>query len=197
MKHLSIIVFLLFSISLLFGGCSKDPEVITETVVVKDTIIIHQTDTITDFINDTATTFFLVRHAEKASSGTDPVLTAAGMERADQLSKVLSKISLSAVYSSNYNRTKLTAQPTADAQGLPVTIYNVSDLSGSASEMLNSYHNKSVLVVGHSNTTPDFANILTNSNDFNQFPDSAYDNLIVVSVYNSGRTEVLWLKFGN
>ncbi len=196
MKHLYILLTVLFSLSLLTGGCTKDPEVITETIVVNDTIIINQTDTIIDFTSDTATTFFLVRHAEKASSGSDPILTSKGMARAEQLAKILSKTTLDAVYSSDYNRTRLTAQPTADDQNLPVTIYEVSDLNGAAADMLSSHKNGTVLVVGHSNTTPEFANVLIGSNDYAQFPDSEYDNLLIVSVYSSGRSEVVWLKFG-
>ncbi|MEZ4931359.1 MAG: hypothetical protein R2788_04405 [Saprospiraceae bacterium] len=62
----------------LLTSCDKDPDIITETVTVTDTVIVTQVDTvfisltdtvtITEFMQDTATTFILVRHAETTRS---------------------------------------------------------------------------------------------------------------------------------
>jgi len=39
-------------------------------------------------------------------------------------------------------------------------------------------------------------NVLTGTNSFNQIPETEYDNLFVVSVFEKGRAEVVHLKYG-
>ena len=63
------------------------------------------------------TTFILVRHAEKASDGTsDPALTKAGAARANNILSLFQKTEITAIYSSNYKRTKMTVAPLAEAK---------------------------------------------------------------------------------
>lgn len=184
-------------------SCTKEPEVETRivhdtlTIIKMDTVVLTVTDTlkINQLINDTATTFILVRHGETSGSGTDPDLSAAGQVRADKLSQMLSKTPLAAVYSSNYTRTKQTAQPTAIAQGVTVQTYNPFALSAFTDLVLSSWHSKTVLVVGHSNTTPSHLNLLTDTHDWANIPDTEYDNLYVVSVLAKGRAQVTHLKY--
>ena len=55
------------------------------------------------------TTFILVRHAEKASDGTsDPSLTEEGMARANNILSMFQQSEITAIYSTNYKRTKMT-----------------------------------------------------------------------------------------
>ena len=64
-------------------------------------------------------TVFLVRHAEKATEpASDPPLSAAGMQRADTLVHLLANAKPVAIYTSQYQRTQLTAKPLADAVGI-------------------------------------------------------------------------------
>lgn len=192
---------LLFALGLLLcWSCKKDPEIITETVVVtvQDTITIQITDTLTltTFVHDTATTFILARHAETTGSGSDPVLSANGLARVDELNRLLQNVDLTGVYSTNFNRTKGTAQPVADEKGLPLNIYNAFNSNQLTDNVLQDHHSEGVLVVGHSNTIPMLLNVLTGTNDFNQIPEEEYDNLFVVTVFEKGRAEVVHLKYG-
>lgn len=109
-------------------------KIITETIIKTDTLIVTQYDTViqhvtdtltlTQFIRDTATTFIVLRHAETTGIGSDPALSADGLLRADELLRALKNVQIGAVYSSNYNRTRQTAQPTATDKGLTVQIYD-------------------------------------------------------------------------
>lgn len=107
-------------------------------------------------VNDA--TYYLVRHAEKTAETPDPALTQAGQKRAEDLAARLSKAPLSAIYSSDYIRTRDTAAPIASAKNLDVIIYNPRDLDGFAKELLKLSGN--ILVVGHSNTTPQLSALL-------------------------------------
>lgn len=104
----------------------------------------------------TASTFLLVRHAEKATDDPkDPALTPAGEQRAARLSQRLADVPLSAVYSSDYRRTRQTATPTADRHGVEVTIYDAAQPADTFAASLRERHPaETVLVVGHSNTIP-------------------------------------------
>lgn len=147
-------------------------------------------------LQDTATTFILVRHAEKVREGDNPILNEAGLARAAELSRVLKNIPLSAIYSTNYSRTTQTAEPVAADHQLPIYIYNASALEAFAAEALEKHHKGVLLVVGHSNTTPDLLNVLTGTNDYTDIPETEYDNLFLVSVFEKGRAQVYHLKYG-
>ena len=216
------IYFLLVGLLITSFGCSDDdPEVITEIVTVRDTIvvvqydtavvvqtdtaivivrdttIITQIDTIVEMLNDDSTMVAIcVRHAETTGSGGNPSLSAAGQQRALDLSQALSNIDLSHVYSTNFNRTRQTAQTTAQDQNLNVEIYNAFDIPGFAQQIAIENKGQSVLVVGHSNTTPQLLNELTASNDYVQFNENTYDNLFIVSVKNNGSVSVFHLEYG-
>lgn len=187
-------------------GCEKDPEIIVETVVERDTVIITQQDTvtitlvdtltITELLQDTATTFMLVRHAETTGIGSNPGLSASGQARTEALQRSLGNVPLAAVFSTNFNRTMQTAQPVADDHALPVNNYNPFALNPFVDGVLSDFHSEVVLVVGHSNTTPDLLNVLIGSNTYSTLPETEYDNLFVVTVFEKGRAEVIHLKYG-
>ena len=62
-------------------------------------------------------TFYFIRHAEKDRSDKEnrnPTLTQDGLFRAVKWSLVMKNMEFDAVYSTDYNRTKQTAQPTAE-----------------------------------------------------------------------------------
>jgi broad specificity phosphatase PhoE len=187
-------------------SCEKDPEIITEIVTVTDTIVITETlidtvvviDTVSviETVHDTATTFILVRHAETMGSGSNPFLSGTGQARADELQRILSNVPLNAVYSTNFNRTMLTAQPTAADQGLNVTNYDAFSLDPFIDNVLDAHQEGVVLVVGHSNTTPSLLNKLVGANTYSDLPESEYDNLYVVYVFEKGRAKVVHMKYG-
>ncbi|RPE81172.1 SixA phosphatase family protein [Vulcaniibacterium tengchongense] len=106
-----------------------------------------------------ATTFVLVRHAEKARDGSDdPPLTEAGHARAARLARWLERAPLRAVYATDYRRTRQTAAPAAQRHRLPVLGYDAKRPPGEfAAELRRAHAGGTVLVVGHSNTVPALA----------------------------------------
>ncbi|MCB0597886.1 MAG: histidine phosphatase family protein [Lewinellaceae bacterium] len=189
-----------------FFSCEKSSEIVTNTVIETDTLYITQQDTafiivtdtltLTTFLQDTATTFLLVRHAETDGMGSNPNLSAAGQARAEELRRVLANVPLDAVFSTNFNRTMQTAQPTAEDKSLAITAYDPFNLSPFVEATLAGYHAGAVLVVGHSNTTPSLLNVLVGANTYSNLPETEYDNLFVVTVFEKGRAEVVHLKYG-
>jgi len=97
-------------------------------------------------------TYYLVRHAEKTTEKPDPALTTEGQKRAQALAERLSDVSLTAIYSSDYHRTRDTAMPVATSQDLDVVIYDPRSLENFAKVLLA--QKGQILVIGHSNTTP-------------------------------------------
>lgn len=102
---------------------------------------------------------YLVRHAEKVSDSKNPPLTACGKARAEQLATLLSKTNIKHIYSTHYQRTMQTAQPLADQQQLAIKNYNPRYLEQLSLKLQQQKAN--TLVVGHSNTTPELATLLT------------------------------------
>jgi len=129
------------------------------------------------------TTYFLIRHAEKDrsdSSNKNPHLKDKGRERALKWSQVLKNIKLDAVYSTDYNRTKETANPTAASHHLKVTLYHPIKIDYAAFK--KETKGKTVLIVGHSNTIPNFVNALIGKEKYKQIADSNNSNLYIVTL---------------
>lgn len=131
-----------------------------------------------------------VRHAEKIDDGRDPELSAAGGTRATALAKLLADAGIERVLSTDYVRTRDTARPSAVAAGVEVEFYDPSDIPGLASMLLNA-HERAILVVGHSNTTPALIAALTGESA-EPMPEEEYDRLYRVWVGQDGsvRAEV-------
>ncbi|WP_298441844.1 histidine phosphatase family protein [uncultured Ferrimonas sp.] len=105
---------------------------------------------------------YLVRHAEKAvdpAQPKDPSLTACGIQRSAWLAQLLASKQIEAIYSSDYRRTQHTAAPSATAFGLTVQLYHPAKLA--ALQQLLQQRQQNAMVVGHSNTTPALAGLLS------------------------------------
>ena len=100
----------------------------------------------------TTTTVLLVRHADR--QGSADALTPAGTARAQELAHVLEKSGISAIYTSQANRTQQTAAPTASQLGITPVVVAAADVSGIVGTIRSSNSGQTVLVVGHSNTVP-------------------------------------------
>jgi broad specificity phosphatase PhoE len=106
------------------------------------------------------TTVVLVRHAEKAAGpAEDPGLTEAGRARADALAEALRDARVDAVITSQYERTRKTAEPVAVARDLePVVMQAGTDTVTHVREVAAAVRRQPVgglvLVVGHTNTIP-------------------------------------------
>lgn len=121
---------------------------------------------------------FLVRHAEKLDDSRDPPLSETGQRRAAELARMLGDAGITQVWSTDYQRTRTTAGPTATARGLTVRLYDPADLPGFAAKLaaMPGRH----LVVGHSNTTPALVRAL-GGNAGTLIGDAEYDRLYVLT----------------
>lgn len=138
-------------------------------------------------------TYFLVRHAEK-QKGDNPALTEAGEARAIILRDKLKSRNVTHIHSSNYKRTLATAKPLADALGLDIEIYDARDLHALA-EVLKGTPGTH-LVVGHSNTTPELA-ALVSGQLMEPMPETEYDRFIEIRIGSDGTLRAVDIsKFG-
>lgn len=142
------------------------------------------------------TTFILVRHAEKADDGTkNPPLTEEGVMRANNLLELLEATDISAIYSTDYNRTQQTVAPLAMGKELDILSYGWKDPKALLTTMIGAHSGGTVVISGHSNTTPTLANILLGKEKFEQFDDGDYGNLIVITTSELGNGSLLHLRF--
>ena len=128
------------------------------------------------------TTFYFIRHAEKDRStpnDRNPGLTEKGRLRALNWAYFFREIPLKAIYSTNYIRTTSTAQPIAKEKSLPIIIYNPSKIK--IQDFIRQNQGKQVLVVGHSNTTPQFANAILGDKKFEQMDDDDNSSLFILT----------------
>jgi broad specificity phosphatase PhoE len=111
-------------------------------------------------------TVFVVRHAERADAAAggatmmaaDPELSTEGAARAESLARLLTDAAITAIYTTEFKRTRQTAAPLARALKLePVTIPS-KDLPSLIERLKTAKGN--VLVVGHSNTVPEILKAL-------------------------------------
>jgi 2,3-bisphosphoglycerate-dependent phosphoglycerate mutase len=142
--------------------------------------------------DEEVTTYYLIRHAEKNradKSNRNPYLTIKGAERAKLWAEVLSNANINMVYTTDYNRTKQTAQPTAIKNGLRLYMYNPRKMYDEGFKY--NTKGKNVLIVGHSNTTDAFANKILGKKKFGKIDDNNNSNLYIVTVTKGGATGVL------
>ncbi len=141
------------------------------------------------------TTIVLVRHAEKMKDQKDPDLTKEGNMRAAKLKEILSTIPINQIYSTDYVRTQKTAKPTSNAQEVEISSYNPRALNDFGNMLLQTQKGKNILVVGHSNTTPNLLNYFMKETVVESISESDYGNLYIVNVDNKGNAKALLLKF--
>jgi phosphohistidine phosphatase SixA len=142
---------------------------------------------------------YFVRHAEKAGAmQKDPPLTEAGMQRAGELSSMLDKKKIKAVYSTQTIRTIHTAKPLADKLNLPVQLYKPDTVANLLTNLKAGMKNS--LVVGHSNTVLPMLVMTGVKPEKNEIPDWEYDNLFRVTFIHRSHNDVSVrlkaLKFG-
>ncbi len=147
------------------------------------------------------TTVYLVRHAEKAAvPGADPPLSEAGTKRAEELVRTLSKADIKTILTSQFLRTKHTAEPLAKQLGIAATVVPVKmagrelspDYLKEMAERATS-GGGNALIVGHSNTVPELIKAL-GGDVAPAIDESVYDDLFVVTVYAKGKAKVVHLK---
>ena len=130
-----------------------------------------------------SSTYYIVRHAEKEAASSnmtsDVPLSAAGKERAEALKQELQHKQIRRIYSTNYIRTRETAQPLSSAIGVAIDTYDPRDTTFTG--RLKDLKKGNTLIVGHSNTVDDLVNRLTGKQLLQDLPDTQYGDLFVVT----------------
>jgi broad specificity phosphatase PhoE len=133
---------------------------------------------------------YLVRHGEKEASGKDPGLTAQGQARAQSIATILQKAGIGHVFSSDYARTRQTAQPLAQRSGLEVQTYNAATPKALVETVRS--RNGALLVVGHSNTLPELVRLFGGAAGAD-IADNEYDRLYQLIVGADGQVTTVLL----
>lgn len=142
------------------------------------------------------TTFILVRHAEKVLDGSkDPALTPEGDARANHLLEVFSQTDIVAIYSTGLKRTRMTVAPLAKNKELEVQTYEWKNPKALLNKILEANRGGTVIISGHSNTTPILANFLLGKTKFEPFEDDDYGNLLIITTTKIGAGKLLHLQY--
>ncbi len=140
------------------------------------------------------TTYYVVRHAEKAAPtgnmSSDVPLSEEGKQRAEALKDVLQGKKIQHIYSTNTIRTTSTAKPLSEAIGLSIQTYDARD-TGFVSR-IKALPKGNVLIIGHSNTVDDLVNRLTNQQLLTDLPETDYGDLFIIKKRKLKRSQ-----FGN
>ena len=145
------------------------------------------------------TVVYLFRHAEKdlTSPGVnprDPNLSTSGTARAKQLAHVLGDVGITRIFSSDYIRTRTTAEPLAKVKGLEVETYNARELEAFAAQLKQM---KGIIAVsGHSNTTPTMVKLLGGEPGKAIEEKTEYDRLYMVVLKNGRAVHSSLMRYG-
>ena len=146
-----------------------------------------------------ATVVLIVRHAERAPGSGDVPISDAGHARALALAELGKVAGVSAIITTQLQRTRQTAAPLAEALGItPVVVNTQSDVAKHAGDVANAVRQQAggtVLVVGHSNTVPAIVAALGGP----KFPDLCepeYDALITMILDAEGGVRTVRTRFG-
>ncbi|MFD2098403.1 SixA phosphatase family protein [Flagellimonas iocasae] len=163
-------VLIAFAIIIGSISCKEDTKIVEEPVV---------------------STYYFIRHAEKDRTdpdNPDPELNQDGLDRAIRWAEVFDPIAIDVIYSTNYERTSMTAAPTSVKKNIDVKYYEPNSIDieqfKSENEGLN------VLVVGHSNTTPEFVNKMIGVEKYSAMDDDDNSSLFIVRIIDGVPTDI-------
>jgi broad specificity phosphatase PhoE len=146
-------------------------------------------------------TVVMIRHAEKIiTTDKDPALTNIGIARANGLVELFSTAKPTAIYTTQYQRTQLTAKPLSDAINIPITVLeiNADNLAQYPALLLKQIcalpNNATVLVVGHSNSIPDILEAWSHE-PVKAIADDEYNRIFIVNFEKCKATQRLDLRY--
>jgi len=144
------------------------------------------------------TVVLLVRHAEKAAQPPqDPPLSEAGAARAQALVGVARDAGVTAIITTQYERTRKTAEPTATALHVTPEVVEAGAVqhAKAVADQILKHPGGTVLVVGHSNTVPAIVGALGAPRP-RDLCDSEYDQLFVVVIGDAGPPRLIRSRYG-
>jgi broad specificity phosphatase PhoE len=143
------------------------------------------------------TTVILVRHAEKSVPEGDHPLSSTGRARARELARVLRHTKISAIYTTQFMRTRQTAEPLAKELGLAVqpVVANATYVTDMLDRIRQEHTGEAILIVSHRNTVPALIEALGVS-PAEEIIEEQYDHIYVVTVPPAGTPSMLTLRYG-
>ena len=136
------------------------------------------------------TVYYFIRHAEKDRTdlnNKNPELSQQGKIRALNWLYFFRDIPLEKIYSTNYKRTVQTVKQIAEEKNITISYYSPQNIDIENFKKQNK--NMSILVVGHSNTTPTLVNLIIGQNKFKKMDDRDNSSMFVIREH-SGETIV-------
>jgi len=136
-------------------------------------------------------TFYFIRHAEKDRSdpdNIDPELNQDGLGRAMRWAGILDAVDLDAIYITDFERTAMTAAPTSVKKEITPQYYDPKAII--IEDFIRDNLNKNVLIVGHSNTTPEFVNAILDEQKYEAMDDYDNSSLFIVRVINGKASDI-------
>jgi len=124
---------------------------------------------------------FLFRHAEK-QLGNNPSLTKDGLLRAQWMAKYIIEFKPNQLFSTDYNRTKETLRPLSEKTKVDLVIYDPRKLNVFADKLKTL--SGTIVVVGHSNTTPMLAGLIDGKN-YKKFDEKHFDAYFEIKHINN------------
>jgi len=169
----TIKLLLILSLTLGIWGCKDNPQPPLEIT------------------EDVISTYYFIRHAEKDRSdpqNVDPELNQDGLGRAIRWAEVFDPVDLDAIYITDFERTAMTAAPTSIKKEITPQYYDPKALI--INEFKRQNLGKNVLVIGHSNTTPEFVNQMLGEQKYSQMDDYDNSSLFIVRIINGKATDI-------
>lgn len=148
-----------------------------------------------DSLNNQQTTqFILVRHAEKLDASKNPELSELGKKRAKQLSDLLKDVPIDKLYATNYLRTQNTLQPISQRTNLTIETYDSNDTNFS-SNLISENEGKTVVISGHSNSTPKLVNQIIGKEIYKPLDENEYGKIWIITFLGNAFVSCIVLNY--
>src|SRR5699024_3612276 len=130
------------------------------------------------------TTYYFIRHAEKKFDGTfNPNLTAKGYKRAKFWAEYFKDKNIDLVYCTTLRRTHQTAEALLEKLNINFKYYDSAALYDSIFQ--EETKGKTVLIVGHRDSTPAFVNRIIKERRYTYIKSNNFSNVYKVEIDNS------------
>jgi phosphohistidine phosphatase SixA len=139
-------------------------------------------------------TVLLVRHADRLDDSEDTPLSKAGEARAQLLADLWKDAGITAIYTSQFQRTIKTAEPLAISLKVKPVSTPTGDNAGHFKRIRTENRDDIVLIVGHDRSVPVLLKLFGHPVDIKIEP-TEYDNLFVLAPKETGSPTVLRLRY--
>lgn len=144
--------------------------------------------------NAEKTQFILVRHAEKLDASKNPELSELGKKRAEKLNELLKDVAIDKLYATNYLRTQNTLRPISQRTDLKIETYDPNDINFS-SNLISENEGKTVVISGHSNSTPKLVNQLIGKEVYKPLDENEYGKIWIITFLGNAFVSCIVLNY--